>query len=165
MHAWAEACHLLQSSKSPLTGFLCSIYWLKNYWPDQVFFKHSPHTSTLTSPLASFPGLHAQLLSLAVRKAGKAWTDLSRDACHGWRHVQSAHVWVCSLPFTLLSLNSVHSFCSVCPASPIATGSIVASYSTWCQPQHASCDKSVQAFPCFSYCKWQKLGVEAWERG
>ena len=25
MHAWAEVCHLLQSSKSPLTGFLCSI--------------------------------------------------------------------------------------------------------------------------------------------
>ena len=31
---------------------------------------------------ASVPGLHAQLLSLAVRKWGKAWTDLSRDACH-----------------------------------------------------------------------------------
>ena len=26
-HAWAEVCHLLQSSKSPLTGFLCSIGW------------------------------------------------------------------------------------------------------------------------------------------
>jgi len=34
--------------------------------------------------IASFPGLHAQLLSLAVRKAGKAWTDLSRDACCSW---------------------------------------------------------------------------------
>ena len=32
-----------------------------------------------------------------------------------------------SLPFTLLSLNSVRSFCSVCPASSIATGLIVAS--------------------------------------
>ena len=27
MHAWAEVCHVLQSSKSPLTGFLCSIGW------------------------------------------------------------------------------------------------------------------------------------------
>ena len=27
MHAWAEVCHLLQSSKSPLTGFLSSIGW------------------------------------------------------------------------------------------------------------------------------------------
>ena len=27
MHAWAEVCHLLQSSKSSLTGFLCSIGW------------------------------------------------------------------------------------------------------------------------------------------
>jgi len=37
--------------------------------------------------------------------------------------------------------------------------------SAWCQPRHASRDKSVQAFPRFSYCKRQKLGVEAWERG
>ena len=123
-----------------------------------------PHLS-MHLHLASFPGLHAQLLSLAVQKAGEAWTDLSRDVCHGWHHVQSAHVWVCSLHFTLLSLNSVCSFCSICPASPIATGSIVAMYSTWRQPRHASRDKSVQAFPRFSYCKRQKLGVEAWERG
>ena len=27
MHAWAEVCHLLQSSKSLLTGFLCSVGW------------------------------------------------------------------------------------------------------------------------------------------
>ena len=56
---------------------------------------------------------------------------------------------VCSLPFTLLSLNSICSFCSVCPASPIATGLIVASYSTWRQLWHASRDKYVQAFPHF----------------
>jgi len=49
--------------------------------------------------------------------------------------------------------------------SPIATGSIVASYSSWRQPRHASRDESVQVFPRFSYCKQQKLGVEAWERG
>jgi len=98
--------------------------------------------------LASFPGLHAQLLLLAVRKSGgKAWKDLSRDECHCWCHVLSAHIWVCSLPFTLLSLNSVRSFCSICPASLIATGSIVASYSTWHQQWHAPRDKSFQAFP------------------
>ena len=72
---------------------------------------------------------------------------------------------VCSLSFTLLSLNSVCPFCSVCPASPIADGSIVASYSTWHQPRHASRDKSIQAFPRFSYCKRQKLGMKAWEQG
>ena len=33
------------------------------------------------------------------------------------------------------------------------------------QPWHASRDKTVQVFPRFSYCKWQKLDVEAWERG
>ena len=68
-----------------------------------------------------------------IKSVGKAWTDLSRDTCRCWRHIQSAHIWVCSLPFTLLSLNSVRSFCSVCPVSPIPTGSIVASYSTWRQ--------------------------------
>ena len=91
--------------------------------------------------------------------------DLSRDVGCCWRHVQSANVWVCSLPFTLLSLNSVFSFCSVCPVSPIATGSIVASYSTWCQQRHASCVKFSKPSPRFSYCKRQKLGLEAWEWG
>jgi len=116
--------------------------------------------------VASFPGLHAQLLSLAVRKVGEGLDDSSRDACHGWRHVQSAHVWVCSLPFTLLSLNSVRSFCSVCAASPIATGSIVASYSTWRQPRHASRDKSVQALFVLQATKagrgWPKSRNEKW---
>jgi len=36
---------------------------------------------------------------------------------------------------------------------------------TWRQPRLASREKSIQAFPHFSYCKRQKLGVEAWERG
>ena len=84
---------------------------------------------------------------LQYEKRGKAWMDLSHDACRCWCHVQSAHIWACSLPFTLLSLNSVRCFCSVCPASPIATGSIIASYSTWHQQRHASPDKSFQAFP------------------
>jgi len=35
--------------------------------------------------------------------------DLPCDACRCWHHVQSAHTWVYSLPFTLLSLNSVRS--------------------------------------------------------
>jgi len=43
------------------------------------------HVLDLT--LASFPGLHAQLLSLAVQKAVKVWKDLLSDACCGWRHV------------------------------------------------------------------------------
>ena len=84
--------------------------------------------------------------------------DLSHDACHCWCHVQSAHIWVCSLPFTLLPLNSVRSFCSVCPASPIATGLIMASYSTWCQRWHASRDKSFQAFPLLFVLQATKAG-------
>ena len=41
MHAWAEVCHLLQSSMSRLTGFLCSIGWRI------TGFKHSPLTNSI----------------------------------------------------------------------------------------------------------------------
>ena len=44
MHAWAEVCHLLQSSKSPLTGF----YAVLAEEP-QAFFKHSPHTNSISN--------------------------------------------------------------------------------------------------------------------
>jgi len=91
--------------------------------------------------LAPFPGLHPQLLSLAVRKAGGKPGRIY--------HVMyaAADVRFSLGLFTLLSLNSVRSFCSVCPASPIATGSNVASYSTSHQQRHTSRDKSFQAFP------------------
>ena len=46
MHAWAEVCHLLQSSKSPLTGFLCSIGW-RIIWPDQAFFNSISNSAIL----------------------------------------------------------------------------------------------------------------------
>ena len=49
MHAWAKVCHLSQSSKSAITGFLCSIGWMKNQLPDQAFFKHSPHTNSISN--------------------------------------------------------------------------------------------------------------------
>ena len=39
-----KVCHLLQSSKSPLTGFLCSIGWRIT-----GFFKHSPHTNCISN--------------------------------------------------------------------------------------------------------------------
>ena len=49
MHAWGDVCHLPQSSKSVLTGFLgrCMQYWLKNHWPDQL--KHSLHTNCISN--------------------------------------------------------------------------------------------------------------------
>jgi len=107
---------------------------------------HLTNQSICTSYLSLFPRPpHPAFVTCSTKSGGKAWTDLSRDACCCC-HIQSAHIWVCSLPFTLLSLDSVRSFCSVCPASPVATGSIVASYSMWCQQQHASRDKFVQAF-------------------
>ena len=46
MHAWAAVCHLLQSSKSPLTGFLCSIGWRTI---DQTrLSSNTPRTSTVS---------------------------------------------------------------------------------------------------------------------
>ena len=109
---------------------------------------------------ASFPGLPTQLLSLTVRKMGgrPGWTYHVMHAAADITFSLLTSGFVLS-PFTLLSLNSVRSFCSVCPASPIATGLIVASYSTWRQLRHTSRDKSVQAFPCFSQ------ATRAWRPG
>ena len=122
------------------------------WWCHHVLLLYCMHPNLL----ASFPGLHAQLLLLALRKArGRPGRIFLRDACH-W-DVQSAHVWVCSLSFSLLSLNSV------CPASPIATESIVASYSTWRQQQHASRNKSFQAFPPLFILQTTKIW--AWRPG
>ena len=52
---------------------------------------------------------HLAFVACSMKCGGKAWKDLSRDACLCWHHVQSAHIWVYSLPFSLLSPNSVHS--------------------------------------------------------
>jgi len=38
-------------------------------------------------------------VTCSTKSGEKAWTDLSRDVCCCWRHVQSAHTWVYSLPF------------------------------------------------------------------
>jgi len=45
MHAWAEVCHLSQSSPHRLP----MQYWLKNHWPDLVLFKHSLHTNCISN--------------------------------------------------------------------------------------------------------------------
>ena len=50
MHAWAKVCHLSQSNKSVLIGFLsrCMQYWLKNHWPGFVQTLHVfMHTTVL----------------------------------------------------------------------------------------------------------------------
>ena len=44
MHAWAEVCRPLQSSKSPLTGFLCSIVWRIT-----GFLQTLPHTNSISN--------------------------------------------------------------------------------------------------------------------
>ena len=44
MHAWVEVYHLLQSSKSSLTGFL----WVLAE-ESQAFFKHSQHTNSISN--------------------------------------------------------------------------------------------------------------------
>ena len=116
------------------------------------FISHSCHLVPRKEIcIALFPGLHAQLCRLQYKKRGKAWKDLC------WRHVQSAHIWVCSLPLTLHSLSSVHCFCSVCPARPVATASIVACYSTWRQQMYWLCF-SICSFITDSYSSCTKKG-------
>ena len=43
MHAWTEVCHLSQSSKSVLTGFLCSLGWKIT-----GSLQHSLHTNCIS---------------------------------------------------------------------------------------------------------------------
>ena len=47
MHASAEVCHLLQSSMSPLTGFLCSIGWRITGFLPTLPAHHSISNSTI----------------------------------------------------------------------------------------------------------------------
>ena len=70
MHAWAEVCHLLQSSKSPFTGFLCSIGWI---------FKHSLHTNSISNS-AIFHNNYIWLLSGLC-----AWVHVKKK----WRRKES----------------------------------------------------------------------------
>jgi len=51
-------------------------------------------TETCLATISLVPRSTRPVLSLAVRKVGEGRTDLSRDACRDWCHVQSAHVWV-----------------------------------------------------------------------
>jgi len=58
------------------------------------------------------------------------WISVQNDSLSCETCIEGMSVRRQFLYIDLLSLNSVRSFCSVCPVSPIATGSIVASYST-----------------------------------
>ena len=55
MHVWAEVCHLLQSSKSPLRGSYAVLAG-----GSQAFFKHSPHTNSISNSAI----LHNNYISL-----------------------------------------------------------------------------------------------------
>ena len=58
MHAWAEVCHLSQSSNSPLSGFLRSIGWRIT---DQTrFLQTLPHTNCISNSAI----LHNDYISL-----------------------------------------------------------------------------------------------------
>ena len=65
MHAWAEVCHLLQSSKSPLTGFLSSIGWRIT-----GFLQTLPAHSISNSAI-----LHNNYISLLTREEKMAWRE------------------------------------------------------------------------------------------
>ena len=84
MHAWAEVCHLSQSSKSALTDFLCSIGWRII---DQAFFKHSPHINCISNSAI----LHNNYISLL--------TDLCTyiHVKKKWHRKGSHSSWVSSL--------------------------------------------------------------------
>ena len=61
MHAWAEVCHLLQNSKSPLTGFLCRIGW--RIIDQTRLSSNTPHTPTVFTKSAILHNNYISLLS------------------------------------------------------------------------------------------------------
>ena len=65
MHAWVEVCHLLQSSKSPLTGFLCSIGWRIRGVGNEQFWRTRFPDFSLISPW--FP---SKMTSYVVKVGG-----------------------------------------------------------------------------------------------
>ena len=119
-------CCSNKSHEARLIQLLYNLYWpLFNYIRMSDFLLQVCQQGLL----ASFPGLHAQLLPLAVRKAGEGLDGFIMCCVQRLTSFSVCSHLGCSLPFTLLSMNSVRSFCAVCPVSPIATGLIVASYS------------------------------------
>jgi len=121
-------------------------------------------TATL---LASFPGLHAQLLLLAVRKAGGRTGQIyhvMRTAADVMFSLLTSGFVLSPLFFPRIQL--ILSVQFVLQVRLLLDRSWLATVCDVCSGTHrGSRDKSFQAFPLLLYCKWQKLGVEAWERG
>ena len=49
MHAWAEVCQWSITEQQVSPHRLPMQYWLKNHWPDQAFFRHSPHNNSFSN--------------------------------------------------------------------------------------------------------------------
>jgi len=108
------------------------------------------------STVALFPGLMPSFCHLQYEKRGEGL-----DGFITWCVPLLMSHSVCSYlglfsPFSFPEFSFFFLFCLSCESN---------CYSMWCQQWHASRDKSVQAFPRLLYCKRQKLGMEAWERG
>ena len=99
----------------------------------------------------------------------KTWKDLSLDVCFFWRHLiglasQRSHVATIARALSMLASTAekatwcVWSFCLVKSSYEIVLScGYVSGMHHVINPSRPS--------PRFSYCKQQKLGVEAWERG
>ena len=91
MHAWAEVCHLLQSSKSPLTGFLCSIGW-RSHW----LSSNTPHTNSISNS-AILRNNYISLLSdlCACIHMKKKWrrNGSHRSSVSGSNHLAWLQTW------------------------------------------------------------------------
>jgi len=112
--------------------------------------------------VASFPGLHAQLLSLAVQKVGEGldgFITMRAAADITFSLLMSGFVLSPSLFFPriqfVLSVYFVLQVRLLLDRSWLATVRDISSGTHVINPSRSS--------PCFSYCKRQKLGVEAWE--
>ena len=139
-------------------------YWCLDHRVGSVSFLDTPqliwsHSWTLPS-VASVPGLHAQLLSLAVRKAGsrpgQIYHVMRAAADVTFSLLTSGFVFSPSLSLTWIQF--VLSVQFVLWVRLLLDRSWLYSYCTWRQQWHASHDKSVQAFSLFFVLQAPKAG-------
>ena len=71
-------------------------YWLKNHWPDQAFFKHSPHTNSISNS-AILRNNYISLLSdlCACVHVKKKWRRKGShsSSVSGSNHLVWLHTW------------------------------------------------------------------------
>jgi len=120
--------------------------------------------------IPAFPGLHTQLLSLAVQKAGGRPGRIyhvmcaTADVIYARLSLVSPRIYVAAIARARcwhLQPRRLYGVCDPFAWLGAVTKTIL---STWVHQWQTSRDKSFQAFPLLFVLQATKAGVEAWER-